>query len=150
MQFCAVLCKLLLDEEEAIYSKNCMNLHKFAQNCINLQARLTPNSLFLGFFISQVRLRFFSDFLEIDSVHWQVESSESGVFSILATDGRGELLRMREDSSGVSKLELAEKITYFDVERWNQINQQLFELERIRQLEAERQKTVQRGFELEL
>ncbi|WP_218617050.1 hypothetical protein [[Phormidium ambiguum] IAM M-71] len=49
---------------------------------------------------------------------------------------------MREDSSGVSELELASKITYSDVERWNQINQQLFELERIRQLEVERQKTL--------
>lgn len=93
---------------------------------------------------------------------WQIESSESGVFSILANDGRGELLRMREDSSGVSQLELASKITYSDVERWNQINQQL----RIRQLEAERLKTLQEvqqreqlererkqeqlGFELEL
>ncbi|MFB2936768.1 hypothetical protein ACE1B6_16070, partial [Aerosakkonemataceae cyanobacterium BLCC-F154] len=74
---------------------------------------------------------------------WQIESSESGVFSILATDGRGELLRMREDSSGVSELELASKINYSDVERWNQINQQLFVLERIRQLEVERQKSLE-------
>ena len=34
---------------------------------------------------------------------------------------------------------MAEKITYSDVELWNQINPQLFELERQRQLEAERQ-----------
>ncbi len=71
---------------------------------------------------------------------WQTEER---VFSLLATDGRGELLRMREDSSGVSQLEWADKITYSDVERWNQINQQLQDLERQRQLEAERQKILE-------